>query len=261
MDFKEWLLGTYPNPVIDGRYGILHIITLALCIALIVISSLLLKNKSIRCKRAVIITYAAIILFFEIARRLVNLYKLESYDSFSLMHTLLPRPGCAISCWLIIISAVVNKRSIYNVTAIVAFLCGFAFFIHPGAGFNNEYMLFENIYSIITHFLLFTTAVCYLTYGFTKFTLRGIWKDLLWLGVMAGYVYWEICISKIEPDLFYFMPGNEVQTTLGMPYELFITCYIVMIIVYISAFYVIQNKIDESKKINVNIKRTFFVNK
>ena len=261
MSFKEWLLGTYPNPAIDGRYGTLHIITLVVCIAVMIISSLLLKNKSMQCKRAVLVTYAAVILFFEIARRLVNLYKLESCDSFSLMHTLLPRPGCAISCWLIIISAVVNKRAVYNVTAIIALLCGFAFFVHPGAGFNNEYMLFENVYSIITHSLLFTASVCCLTYGFTKFTLRGIWKDLLLLGVISGYVYWEICISGIEHDPFYFMPGNEVQEMLGMSYEPFLLCYIALMIVYFSAFYIIQNAIDKRSKIDVNVKRTFFVNR
>lgn len=212
-----------------------------------------------RCKRAVLFTYAAVILFFEIARRLVNLYKLESCDSFSLMHTLLPRPGCTISCWLIIISAVVNKRAVYNVTAIIAVLCGFAFFVHPGAGFNNEYMLFENVYAIITHSLLFTASVCCLTYGFTKFTLRGIWKDLLLLGVISGYVYWEICISGIEHDPFYFMPGSEIQTTLGLSYDAFICGYIAIVMFYVSLFYLIQRRTDNKRILKERMNKPFWI--
>ena len=53
MKFIDWLYSTYPNPKIEGEWGTLHIITLVAIIAIIVASSLLLKNKSDKTKRIV----------------------------------------------------------------------------------------------------------------------------------------------------------------------------------------------------------------
>ena len=47
MTFLEWLLSSYPNPSIEGQYGLPHILTLLFIALFVVFSSLILKNKII----------------------------------------------------------------------------------------------------------------------------------------------------------------------------------------------------------------------
>ena len=241
MSFSEWLLSSYPNPHVNGEWGLLHIITLILCVLFIVISSLLLKNKSQKAKRITIWVLVGILIFFELSRRIINLYKTEDYSFINILKILLPRPGCAISCWLVIIATIVNKKFLYNFASIISILCGFIFFCYPGAGFNNEYILYENLYSIVTHSVFFSTAICFITYGFTDFKYSSIYKELICLAIIAIYVYIEITF-KIEGDPFYFMPGNEVQEIVGFTYELFLPLYALFNIIYFNAYYLISER-------------------
>ena len=68
---------------------------------------------------------------------------------------LLPRPGCAISVWLVMLAPIINKKGFYNFASIISILCAVIFFAYPGAGFLHKYILFEDLYSIITHSLFF----------------------------------------------------------------------------------------------------------
>ncbi len=237
MSFSDWLFSTYPNPKVDGAWGSLHIITLILCIGFIVISSILLKNKSEKLKFSILLSFAIVIAILGIVRRINGFILADELTVNRILKILLPRPGCAISCWLVIIALIVRKKFFYNFASVVGILCATIFFAYPGAGFTNELILFENLYSIITHSFFLIISVCFITYKFTDFRYCNIWKEGICLGVMLLYAFLEIYLFKIDPDPFYFMRSNEVQEILGMGYGLYLPLYLLFIFVYTNAFY------------------------
>lgn len=123
MSFIDWINSSYPNPSVDGRWGWLHITVLVLAIAIIVAIALLFRKRSEKTRRIVIWILTALILAFEITRRVVNLCKTTDYSWNNVLYILLPRPWCAISCWCVIISTIFNKTFLYNVTSYTALLC------------------------------------------------------------------------------------------------------------------------------------------
>ena len=248
MSFKEWLFSLYPNPHIDGQYGLLHIITMVFIAALVVVSTLLLKKKSEKTKRIFLCILAAIILTFEIARRVINFCKGSDFTVNSVLHILLPRPGCAISCWLVILAVIINKKFFYNFASIISIICAAIFFAYPGVGFNNEYILFENLYSIITHSLFFAVSICFITLNFTDFKYKDAWKELICLAVMIIYVWFESQILKIEADPFYCLPGNDIQEIVSLAYGAFITIYLIFVTLYFNLFYLIGDRKNVFKK-------------
>ena len=247
MTFKDWIFSSYDNPRVNGQFGTLHILALCFIALFVVVSTLLLKNKSDKVKRIVLICIASTILLFETTRRIVNLIKTEQHTLLGTLKTLLPRPGCAISCWLVMIAVVVNKKFFYNVASIIGLLCGVIFFAYPEAGFNNQYILFENLYSIVTHTLFVSACFCFITYKFTDFRYKNIKKELLMLLILAIYVALEM-IFKIEADPFYFMPNNDVQEIVGMGYPLFIILYVIFVVAYYNAYYLIHDRKNIFKK-------------
>lgn len=247
MKFIEWLYSSYPNPNIDGEWGILHIITLVSIVAIIVTSTLLLKNKSDKTKRIVLWVMCAIIIFFEITRRVINLCKTTDYSALNIFKILLPRPGCAISGWLVVIALIVNKKFFYNFASIVSILCGTIFFAYPGVGFNNEFILFENLYSIVAHSMFYMVGICFVTYKLTDFKYKDSWKELMCILVLLAYTFLEI-ILKIEADPFYFMINNDIQDIFGMSYALYLPLYIIFVCVYTNLFYLIGDRKNIFKK-------------
>ena len=211
MSFLEWLYSSYPNPHIEGQWGWLHITVLVLCALFIILTSILLKNKNEKTKRIILIVLASIILFFGITRRVVNFIKTTDYSTNNVFRILLPRPGCAISCFLVILATIINKKFFYNFASITGILCGIIFFAYPGVGFNGTFVLFEDLYSIVTHALFFVMSICFITYKFTDFKYRNFWKELICFAVLIIYTFLEIYVLKTESDPFYFMPNNDVQ--------------------------------------------------
>lgn len=250
MSFKEWITSSYPNPGIDGRWGWLHITVLILCVAIIVALALIFRNKSEKTRRIVILVLAGLILLFELTRRIVNLCVASEYTLNSVLYILLPRPWCAISCWCVIISAIFNKRFLYNVTSYTSLLCALVFFAYPSVGFNNKFILFENLYSIATHSLILISSITFITLRFTKFEFKTIWKEAICLAVIFLYAVLEIYVLKIESDPLYFMPGNDIVELFGLSYGAYLAIYIVFLIVYISIFYLIDDRKNVFRKRN-----------
>lgn len=242
MTFKEWIFSSYPNPEINGQWGLLHIATLVVCITAIVVIALLLKNKSEKAKRIVLWVLVSLIFMFELTRRIIGFILMTNFHIRDVLYILLPRPWCAISCWALMISVVVNKKWLYNFASFSSLLCAIIFFAYPGVGFNNVYMLFENVYSICTHALLLITSITLITLKFTKFEYKTIWKDLICLAVVILYTFIEIYLLKIESDPMYFMPNGDVQSILGVSYPLYLTIYLVFMFVYINLFYLIGDR-------------------
>lgn len=253
MSFSDWINSSYPNPSIDGRWGWLHITVLAICIALIVAFALIFRKQSMKAKRIVIWILVSLILLFEIARRIINLVKMDGQGDWNdYLHTLLPRPWCAIACWTIIIATIFNKTFLYNFAATTGLLCALVFFAYPGVGFNNQYILFENLYSIATHALLLVTSITFITFKFTKFEYKNIWKEAICLVVLLIYALLEIYVLKIESDPMYFMPGNDIMEVLGIGFPTFIALYIIFLVVYFNIFYLIGDRKNIKAKFKHN---------
>lgn len=243
MSFKEWLLSSYPNPDIDGQWKPLHIIVLISAIAIIIAIPFIVKlfeNKE-RARKIISWILVGAILTFEISRRIINLYKMPDRTLDEYLYHLLPRPWCAISCWSLIIARIFNKKFLYNFASITSLLCALIFFAYPGAGFNNQYVLYENLYSIGTHTLLLITSISLITLRLTDFRYNEFWKIAICYAIVYGYAFFEMHVLKISDDPLYFMPGNDVQEILSLDYPLFLVIYILFVIVYTNIFHIIND--------------------
>ena len=249
MTFKEWIYSDYTNnPSIDGRWGILHILTLILCVGIIVGIAFFGKNNKKRSK-IILITLSSLILFFELSRRIINLTMGDIDGIRDLLATLLPRPWCAISCWMLILCPIVNKKFWYNFTAISALLNAIIFFAYPGVGFNHKYIMFENLYSITTHALLFITSISLITLKFTDYKYsKDSYKDFILYFCILAYAFIEIFILKIEADPLYFMNGNDVQDVFGFSYPVYLIVYVIFTIVWFNIPYLIQTYLSPKIK-------------
>lgn len=241
MTFKEWIYGSIENPSIKGQWGWLHILTLILCAICIVTISLLFRKKSYRAKIVVIWVLASLIFIFEIARRIINFSKNTDWSANSIMHMLMPRPWCAISCWVLMASVVLNRKFFYNFASTTSLICAIIFFAYPGVGFNNKYIVFENLYSICTHSLILIMSILLITLKFTKFEYKKIWKEAICLVVLLVYVFLEIYVFKIEADPMYFMPNNDVMDILSLSYVSYVVVYIIFMLFYFNLFYAIED--------------------
>ena len=117
------------------------------------------------------------------------------------------------------------------------------FFSYPGVGFNNKYILFDNLYSICTHALLLTTAITMIVLRFTEFKYREIWK--LGICFLLTFVYGlvQIYFLKTITDPMYFMPNGDIQAgILHISHGLYLFLYITFLLVYINAFYLVEDR-------------------
>ena len=248
MSFHDWLYSVYPeNAVINGRFGALHIGVALLCAALCVAIALM-GNRSRRTRYGIVLALALGIALFEVTRRVINLSR--GWAGFwDLVYILIPRPWCAISCWMTMTAVFTRKRVLCNFCAMNGLLCALVFFAYPSVGFNHRVILFENLYSIATHSLLLITSVSLMTLGFTDFRLESgeIAVTGALLAGVYGYASAEILL-KIEKDPLYFMPGNEVQAFLGVEYGPFLVIYAVFLTVFFSSFFLVQKALDTKQR-------------
>ena len=264
MTFEDWLFSTvehprFYNPVINGRWGLLHILTLAICAVVIVGFWLIVKkckNKD-KARKIIISILAGLILLFEIVMKSVNFHNFAEAGQLTIWRAfwiLIPRPWCAVSCWSLMISVLVKKKFFYNFASMSALLCAILFFACPGVGFNNEIILFQNLYSIVTHALLLVTSITLITLKFTDFKYKTIWKELICFAVIYIWAIIQVFVLKFETDPFYFMPNGDIQAgILNISYGLYLAIYIAFITLYINIFYLINDR--------QNVKKLFIKNR
>ena len=247
MTFKEWIFSIHPEgDNYSGQWQFPHIFTLCLCIGIILTLTFLFNKKSQKTRNNVVRILTLCILFFELARRIINITKGEIVDFHSFLYVLLPRPWCAISCWLLIIAGAFNKKTLWNFATINALLCSVIFFAYPSAGFNHRHILFENLYSIATHALLLVSSVSILTlkvgdFRYKRETFRdGFLKELILFAIVFAYGVLELMLD-LSTDPLYFMPidGNEVKDILGLGSVAYVILYSIFLCVWINAFYII----------------------
>ena len=95
---------------VNGAWKLPHILTLIGCILTVIALAFVFRKKDKKTRTLVIRILIGLILFFEIARRVINFVK-GGHDSLNdVLYTLLPRPWCALSCWAMIVAMFVNKK-------------------------------------------------------------------------------------------------------------------------------------------------------
>ena len=255
MTLHDWIYSVYPpDAVIQGQWGTLHILTLVCCIGAIVGLAFLGRARP-QWKMVILYILAGIIFAFEVTRRVINLTRGEALNGTALMRILLPRPWCAISCWMAMASIFVKKKWFYNVVSTNGILCALVFFAYPAVGFNHRVILFENLYSIGTHTLLLMFCVLLICFGMTDFRYQrgmrlgesAIW-ELISLLCVNVYAFVEIYLLKIEADPLYFMPGNDVQEVLGCTYPVYLVIYVCFLAFYFNAYYLVTLWVTKRKK-------------
>jgi hypothetical protein len=204
--------------------------------------ALLFKKKSDKAKSIVIYVLVGLVFLFEISRRTINIIKEDNYTIDFILYTLLPRPWCAISCWTLIIASIFRKKFIYNTACISSLLCAIIYFAYPGAGFNNKYILYENLYSISTHSLLLIISILLMVFKKTEFKYKNLWKVAVSFMVLYAYGFFEIYALDISTDPMYFMPEGDIQHILGITYPTYLTIYILFVFVYTNIFFIIDDK-------------------
>lgn len=250
MSFTQWLFGGIDNPVINGRWGLLHILTLLLCAASIVGFYFLVKRSSVpqKTRSRILFSLAGAIAFLEIMIRFVHFMKLYYFHQPEMNGTgplwiLIPKPWCAISCWLLIACVFVKKPFFYNFASLSALLCSVIFFAYPGVGYNNEIILFENLYSIVTHALLLTMSITLIVLRAASFKFKDLWKVAIGFALTFVYGLVQIYLLKTQEDPMYFMPDGDIQADiLHISYGLYLFLYITLIVVYVSSFHFICDK-------------------
>jgi hypothetical protein len=250
MTFSQWLFGGIDNPFQAGPWRPLHICVMLSCVALILTFRFLAKRARDpeKVKRIVTLSLAGAIAFFEVMIRIVQTVQtyhlhLPHMAEVTPIWIILPKPWCAVSCWALIASVFLKKRFFYNFASLSALLCSVIFFIYPGVGFNNVHLLFENWYSILTHALLLTMSVTLMVFGYADFKYKDLWKVAVGFVLVMLYALVEIYILKIQVDPMYFMPDGDIQADiLHIPYCLYLTCYILLIVLYINTAHILGDK-------------------
>lgn len=250
MRFTDWLFGGIANPRVENQWGPLHIATLVVCIGLILAFYFIARHSQNpdKIKRRIICTLASAIGFFEILIRFVQFMKLYYFHQpemagLDALWIIIPKPWCAVSCWLLMACVFVKKSWFYNFASLSALLCSVIFFSYPGVGYNNEHLLFENWYSILTHALLLTMSITLIVLKFTDFRYREIWKLGIGFVLTFAYALLQIYVLKTQTDPMYFMPGGDIQADiLNINYGLYLFLYITLIVIYVNAFHLIQDR-------------------
>ena len=250
MSFIDWLFSNRPEglELQNEPWGLLHIIVLLAVIGITIFIGFYFKGKDEKKKYTILFVIAMIVLFFEIARRVINFSKgtfiLDdgSIDIKSIIYTLIPRPWCAISCWVLIASIFIKRSYFYNIASITMLLNAIIFFAYPSAGFKNH-IAFEEVYSIVTHSMLLIGSISMITLGFTDFRYRRGKETFILEIIVLLSIYAYGCLEiifDIEKDPLYFMPGNDVEVILGLPYIVYLLLYIIFVFgIWFNSFYLI----------------------
>jgi len=93
-------------------YGTRHLIVLGLVVLACIVLTCIFYKRSDRAKGILFKVFASILLFFEIASRVVNLIIEKNYTLESVAKILLPMHMCSVMVWVFIIAIFTKKRSL-----------------------------------------------------------------------------------------------------------------------------------------------------
>lgn len=240
MSFSDWIFSNYAvaGSSIPAPWGLAHILTLVICIVFIVVLPFVLKKQ--KAKDIFIWAMLGLLIILGLSRRIINLIHTLDYSFNNIARILLPRPWCAMACWTVIIAKIVDKKFLYNFASTSGLLCTLIFFAYPGVGFRQNCLLFEDLYSIMTHALLLIISVSYITLKYTDFDYKQFWKVAVCYVMVLAYSFIQIYVLKIEANPMYFMPNGDIQTILGVGYGVYLPLYILLTLFYFNLFPLIQ---------------------
>lgn len=238
MTFSDfWTDKNNPSlPKAEYLYGTRHIVVLILTLVAIIALTWIFYKRSEKTKQTLFYVFASILLFFEIASRVVNLIIEESYTLESVVKILLPMHMCSVMVWVFIIAIFTKNQCLLNFGVIGGGLATLAFLLYPAVGLNKTYMSFTCIYSTFSHMLGFITVILLMTLKRVRFEFKKIWQPFLCFGVMFGYgalLNWVI----FPGSDYMYLRNDPLELNLPFPYHIL---YLVIIAVYISLFYIVN---------------------
>ena len=238
MTFMDWLKNEN-NPRLDKSeylYGPRHIMLLVITVLLCFGIYFLFRKRSDKTKRIMFTVCVTILLLFEIATRVVNLWFAESYTLENVAKIILPMHICSVMVWVFIIAVYRNNKMLLRYSAIAGLLATFAFLAYPAVGINQKYMAFTNVYSTFSHMLGFVLCVSLMSLRYVDFRFKHIWQPYLCLIIMFTYGYllnWHI----FPGSDYMYMRNDPLELGLSFPYQ-YLYCGI--LVVYVFMFYFIN---------------------
>lgn len=238
MTFIEWL-SNENNPTLDKSeylYGSRHIVLLVLTALLCVGVYFLFRKRSEKTKNVFLYFCGTILLLFEIASRVINLWFADTYTIASVAKIILPMHMCSVMVWIFIIGIFFRNKMLLRYSAIMGLLSTLAFLVYPAVGINQKYMAFTNVYSTFSHMLGFVLCVSLMTLRLVEFRFKRIWEPYLCAIIM--FAYGGLLNWIIFPGSDYmYMRHDPLGLDLRYPYQYL---YGGILIVYIFLFYFIN---------------------
>ena len=113
MSFHDfWTNQNNPSlPKSEYLYGTRHVIVLALVVFATIVLSLIFYRKSQKAKNILFVVLVSILLFFEIASRVVNLIIETDFSWQNIFKIIMPLHVCSVMVWILIISVFTKKTS------------------------------------------------------------------------------------------------------------------------------------------------------
>ncbi|MBQ8443837.1 MAG: YwaF family protein [Clostridia bacterium] len=246
MSFVDfWTNENNPSlPKSEYLYGTRHIIVLALTVVACIAFTWIFYKRSQRAKDILFKVFASILLFFEIASRIVNLIIADEYTLESIAKIILPMHMCSVMVWVFIIAIFTKKRFLLEYGVIGGGIATLAFLLYPAVGLNKVYMSFTCIYSVFSHMLGFVTVVCLMTLRQVKFEWKRIWQPLVCFVVMF---LWGVLLDwVIFPGSDYmYLRNDPLELGLSFPYQI---VYALILVAYAAMFYLVNFIIDKVRQ-------------
>ncbi|MEG1751822.1 MAG: YwaF family protein [Clostridia bacterium] len=248
MSFLDWISGKN-NPSIpksEYLYGTRHIIVLLTVLALVVVLSIILKNKSDKTKNIFFKVCVSIFLAFEILSRVFNLIFTDDYSLEHIVKIILPLHFCSVMVWIIIIALLTNNKPFINYAVIGGLLATTAYLLFPAVGLNKTFLSFDALYSICSHSLGWVVCILLITTGYAKFDFKKIWQPYAITVAIIGYAALFNFVIFPGSDYMY-MRENPLSFNSAIPYQII---FLAVIAIYILMFYLISFGVKKCKKTN-----------
>lgn len=245
MSFRDfWTNENNPSlPKSEYLYNTRHILVLVSVVVACIVLSLIFYKKSDRAKNILFYVLGSILLFFEIASRVVNLIIETDYNFASVFKILVPMHICSVMVWVFIVAVFSHKKTLMEYSVICGLLATAGFLAYPAVGLNKVHMSFTCIYSTFSHALGFVIVILMMVLGKVHFRFKDIWKIYLCFAIM--FLWGVILDFAILPGSDYmYLRNDPLELDLNFPYQIL---YAIVLALYTLIFYVINLLITKAK--------------
>lgn len=252
MSFHDWWTNkNNPSlPQSEYLFGARHITMICVAVLSVIVLSIVFYKKSQKAKNLLLTILVSVLLFFEIASRIVNLIIETDFSWQNILKILLPMHICSVAVVTLIVGYFSKNKLIINFSTVVGLLATLAFLAYPAVGINKTYISFTCLYSITSHVTGFVVACLLINLGYAKFEFKDIWQNYLCFAIMFGYGALLDFVILPGSDYMY-LQNDPLNLNLGFPYHIL---YGLILAVYIVMFYLITFIVQKIKmrKHNLN---------